>query len=123
MDFGVPPSRPRVESVVPMINVVFLLLIFFLMTATIAPPDPFATVPPEAAASVAADSGNVLHVSADGAVAFGELRGEAALAAAAEEVSVTIRADARLATTELAGILARLAGAGVADVSLVTVRR
>jgi periplasmic protein TonB len=57
MDFGSPPRRPRAESVVPMINVVFLLLVFFLMTATIAPPDPFASVPPDPFASAARGPG------------------------------------------------------------------
>ncbi|MBL4543543.1 MAG: biopolymer transporter ExbD, partial [Rhodobacteraceae bacterium] len=43
------PTRPR-EPVVPMINVVFLLLIFFLMAAVIAPPEPFGVTLPRAAA-------------------------------------------------------------------------
>ncbi|TMV56360.1 biopolymer transporter ExbD, partial [Thioclava sp. BHET1] len=30
MRFAEPPRKPRTESIVPMINVVFLLLIFFL---------------------------------------------------------------------------------------------
>lgn len=38
MQFDLPQRRSRPESVVPMINIVFLLLIFFLMTAQIAPP-------------------------------------------------------------------------------------
>ena len=33
---------PTRDSTVPMINIVFLLLIFFLITAQIAPPAPFA---------------------------------------------------------------------------------
>lgn len=49
MDFAPPKRRPRAESIVPMINVVFLLLIFFLMTAQIAPPDPFEVAPPNCA--------------------------------------------------------------------------
>ena len=42
------PARPARENIVPMINVVFLLLVFFVMTAQIAPPDPFDIAPPEA---------------------------------------------------------------------------
>ena len=36
MNLGQSTRRPARESVVPMINVVFLLLIFFLMSAQIA---------------------------------------------------------------------------------------
>ena len=49
MQFPDPPRRKPPESIVPMINVVFLLLIFFLMTAQIAPPDPFEINPPDSA--------------------------------------------------------------------------
>ena len=47
MEFA-PASRPHTprESVVPMINVVFLLLIFFLMTAQITAPTPVEVTPP-----------------------------------------------------------------------------
>ena len=56
---GARPRRPR-ESAVPMINIVFLLLIFFLMTATIAPPAPFAVTPPAAERAGETGAGPVL---------------------------------------------------------------
>ena len=123
MDFGARPRRPRGESIVPMINVVFLLLIFFLMTATIAPPDPFGATPPEARAAESAQRSETLHVGPDGALAFGDLRGDAALAAIPADAPLLVRADASLPASDLAGILARLAEAGVADVRLVAVAR
>jgi biopolymer transport protein ExbD len=123
MDFGARPRRPRGESVVPMINVVFLLLIFFLMTATITPPDPFGATPPEARAAERPERGQTLHVGPDGALALGDLRGEAALAAIAADAPLLVRADASLPASVLAGVLARLAEAGVADVRLVAVAR
>ena len=123
MDFGSPPRRPRAESVVPMINVVFLLLVFFLMTATIAPPDPVGATPPEAGPSGPVDRSPTLHIGADGALAFGTERGEAALAAVPPGSVLTVRADAGLPGTELARVIARLAEAGVTEVRLVTVRR
>lgn len=123
MQFGAPARRPRGESVVPMINVVFLLLIFFLMTATIAPPDPFATVPPEAAPADPADRGATLYIGPTGALAFAEARGDTAIAAVPTDVPLVVRADATLAATDLARILARLAETGVTEVRLVTVRR
>ncbi len=123
MEFGPAPRRPRGESIVPMINVVFLLLVFFLMTATIAPPDPFASVPPEAEASEPAVRAGALHVGADGALAYGDLRGEAALAALPSGAPLPVRADAALPAADLARLLSRLAGAGVTEVRLATVPR
>ena len=123
MDFGAPPARRRGESVVPMINVVFLLLVFFLITATIAPPDPFATEPPRSEGGVGAQLDEVLYIGADGGLAFGDTRGEAVFAAVPEDGPLRIRADARLEARDVAAILARLAAAGVSDVRLVTVAR
>jgi biopolymer transport protein ExbD len=123
MDFGARPPRPRGESVVPMINVVFLLLIFFLMTATIVPPDPFESTPPEASTAETAERGDTLHIGPDGALAFGPARGEAALAAVPAGSPLLIRADAGLAAAELSRILSRLAAAGVTDIRLAAVAR
>ncbi|MEC3859975.1 biopolymer transporter ExbD [Mesobacterium sp. TK19101] len=115
------PPRPRRdlgEQIVPMINVVFLLLIFFLMTAQIAPPDPFDIRLPEAEAEGEADP-DALFLSADGQTAFGALRGSDAIAAAAAS-PVTLRADARADAAALAQVLAQLAQAGATEVALVT---
>ena len=69
MRLDAPQPRPPVESVTPMINVVFLLLIFFLMTATIAPPAPFEVELPAAEAEPgAAETPRTLHLRADGAI-------------------------------------------------------
>ena len=123
MDFGARPARPRSESVVPMINVVFLLLIFFLMTATIVPPRPLEATPPEAATAETAGRGETLHVGADGTLAYGDVRGEAALGAVPPGTGLLVRADAGLPAADLARILARLAEAGVTDIRLVAVAR
>lgn len=123
MEFGLPVRRRRGESIVPMINVVFLLLIFFLMTATITPPDPFATRPPEADAAAVAEPGEALFVGADGALAFGDERGDAVFAAIPAGAPLLVRADAQLEAAALSTVLARLAEAGVSDVRLVAVAR
>ena len=124
--FHLGPRRPRRErtiSVVPMINIVFLLLVFFLLTATVAPPDPVPVRLPqvEGRGAVAAESA-VLHVAADGAVALGSLRDEAAFAALAdwpEGETLAVRADADLDGGRFAAVLARLGALGVAQVSVV----
>ncbi|WP_201150810.1 ExbD/TolR family protein [Rhodovulum sulfidophilum] len=64
----------RGESIVPMINVVFLLLIFFLMSARLVPPAPFEAEPPRADGAEPA-AGEMLHLSASGDLAFGAARG------------------------------------------------
>lgn len=116
--------RPR-EAVVPMINVVFLLLIFFLMTASIAPPSPFDLSLPEAGGGEEAAGGDALYMDARGTLAFGGLRGDAALRAAANLAgtgALEIRADRDARASDVAGVLSRLHALGVADTRLVTER-
>ena len=127
--FELPPGRRRgrIDSVVPMINIVFLLLIFFLMTATIAPPDPLAVRLPEGAAGDAAGRSEVLHVAADGRLAYGEARGEAVFAAIAargpDAPALRVRADRGLEGAALADLLARIGAAGAGPVRLVVGQR
>lgn len=124
MQFARPtPPRPARENIVPMINVVFLLLIFFLMTAQIAPPDPFEITPPASTADSPAEAPSVLHVAADGQLAYGDLRDDAvfeALAANPPQTPLLLRADTGLDASRLPGLLARLHRAGVTDIALVT---
>lgn len=122
MRFPRPVRHRPPESVVPMINVVFLLLVFFLLTAQIAPAPPFEVSLPEAEATSPPEAERVFHVGADGMPALGEARGEAAWAALAEgEGPLTVRADADVPAAEMARILSRLSTAGIDDVTL-TVR-
>lgn len=123
MQFAPPRHRRSAENIVPMINVVFLLLIFFLMTAQIAPPEPFDIDPPASASDDIAEGPIVLHVSADGSLAFRDARGEAVFAALSgldRDVALLIRADATTKARDLARLLPKLAGLGLTDVSLVT---
>ena len=120
MQFAPPRKRQPREAIVPMINVVFLLLIFFLMTATIAPPDPLDVSPPRAAAE-ATDRAEALSVTADGRLAFGSLRGPAAISAAVDAGAVRLRVDANLPGSDLARLMTRLAAQGARQVQIVTV--
>lgn len=114
-----PARRTAQEPVVPMINVVFLLLIFFLMTAQIAPPDPLDVTLPSGAG---ADAGAVapLYLSARDELAYGDLRGAEALRAAVAAGPVQLHADATLDAARLAARLVQLRGLGAGDVALVT---
>ncbi|NSY41647.1 biopolymer transporter ExbD [Leisingera sp. ANG59] len=126
MDLSDPPRRPRAESIVPMINVVFLLLIFFLMTSRLAQPDPFDVTPPDAVSETAPETEPVLYIGADGRMHYDGAEGEAALtrlaAASAGHPNIQLRADARLEAKALARILRHLAEAGLSRAELVVQR-
>ena len=116
--------RARSQTDVPMINVVFLLLIFFLISAQIAPPDPFETQLPMARMEESAAPSLALYLSKDGEIAFGSARGEAALREAAathgQDAALPLYADARAPAQALASTLAKLQALGQSKVSLIT---
>ncbi|WP_116599716.1 ExbD/TolR family protein [Primorskyibacter marinus] len=114
------PRRAAREPVVPMINVVFLLLIFFLMTASLTPPDPLPLTLPQSASEAAADQANTLYLASDGRIAFGTLRGAEAETAAATGASVLLKADRDAPAQALAALLTRLTRLGAQQVSVVT---
>ncbi|MGA9434286.1 MAG: biopolymer transporter ExbD [Roseobacter sp.] len=123
MDFS--PShqtRPRGEPIVPMINVVFLLLIFFLMSAQITPPDPFQMTPPESAAENDLRSQDTLYLSEVGGLWYENLADDAvwdALSARADDTPLRIKADHAIPARVLADILPKLAASGVGETVLV----
>ncbi|OOY13016.1 hypothetical protein BMG00_04190 [Thioclava marina] len=126
------PRRSLPEPLLPMINVVFLLLIFFLLAATLAQPTPFEVSPPEAMGGEQADPGDLtLFVGADGQLGFGEARGAAALAvlgAAAQSAraacggcadTLTLRADSKVSGEALAKLVPELSALGFKSLKLV----
>ncbi len=127
MDLSDIPRKPRAESIVPMINVVFLLLIFFLMTSQIAPPEPFPVEVPQAQSEQEAESDAVLYIDATGTLSFDGVTGAAALdqltAIAPTTTTLTVKADGRLEANLLAVTLGDLTRAGFSDVALVVTPR
>lgn len=138
MQFSDPP-RPRPSaSIVPMINVVFLLLIFFLMTAQIAPPVPFEVTPPNVEMQGdPAEAEFTLYLGADGALAYRDKQGPGALDALQQALaeicvsgacadnmpSLVLRADGAVEGAAFARLMAQLAQTGFSRVTLVTVPR
>lgn len=122
------PTRPRGghdRAIVPMINVVFLLLVFFLMTASLTPPPPLDITAPVAEAPLTDALPGTLYIAADGTLAFEGATGDAALAAltgAAPEDPLPVVADAAYPAADLARLLPRLAEIGITDIRLVTVQ-
>lgn len=67
------PVRPGIEPVLPLINVVFLLLIFFLMTGKMQKPAISTIKPPEQfviKGSIDSDAGDWLYIGASGALTW-----------------------------------------------------
>ena len=111
-------ARPRRgENIVPMINVAFLLLIFFLMTAVIAPSDPVRVTPPEAGGDVEAGEDVRIFVEADGTIWQGG--SPVAVLDDVAGATVLLSADRSLDGARLAQILTELRRAGARDVKLV----
>ncbi|ESR23885.1 ExbD/TolR family protein [Lutibaculum baratangense] len=132
MRFDEPPARRLSdEGVVPLINVVFLLLIFFLIAGTMTPPSPVELDPVTTRESPAARSpAAVLFVSGDGRMAYrarpvtvSELSG---IVRADDERDrgqpLSVMLDRELPSRELALILDALARGGVSNLRLVTLR-
>jgi biopolymer transport protein ExbD len=120
------PRRPR-ESVIPLINVVFLLLIFFLLAGSLEAPDLWPVEPPAAAEALpAAREQALLLLTADGRVAFREqpvagdelARAVAAYLRDGGDPVVQVKADGRARAGELLTVLEALREAGVAELDL-----
>ncbi|MEO0620905.1 MAG: biopolymer transporter ExbD [Pseudomonadota bacterium] len=124
MDFSDGRTRRDRSSVVPMINIVFLLLIFFLLSATVETLPPFEISPPESQAEAPPETPDTLFIGADGTLAFGEVRGDAVFDAIAQSGldRLLLRADRELPARRIAAILARCGEVGIASIRLVVER-
>jgi len=117
------------ENILPMINVVFLLLIFFMIAGAMYKQDAFAVDPPATRhAAEGEPTAMVVAVAADGRLSLdGELVDEPALLARVREWHrahpdeiLRIKADGRLPADDLMALLERLRGTGVPEVRLLT---
>ena len=117
------------ERILPLINVVFLLLIFFMLTGQLAPSDPFPVEPPESLSEGAPAEGRLIAFGRRGELALdGTVMDEAQLLAALRgDLSGTVRpeirvkADGGAEATRLVALLARLREIGAESVTLMTV--
>jgi len=127
----VPRDRPRMdERVLPLVNVVFLLLIFFILAGRLAASDAFRVEPPETRAGQAADPGElVVLVAADGRLALdGEIVTQRELSERLTDAlegsaapAVRVKADGRAAATEVVAVMEAIRGAGAQKIRLLTV--
>jgi len=114
------PKRQRGENIVPMINVAFLLLIFFLMTAVIAPSDPVSIDAPVGVGSDSEQVDVVLYVEADGTL-WKDGQPNATLQALTGQ-TVALRVANTLPGATLAKVLGQLKQAGAERVNMVVAR-
>jgi len=123
-------ARPRRladpdDRVLPLVNIVFLLLIFFILAGRVVASDPFDVRAPGSALGGAEETGPPLVLlSADGRLALdGQETDEAGLMAALAGRAagrVRLRADGRTAALDAIELIARLRAAGVERIDLVT---
>lgn len=123
-------QRSLDDAVLPLTNVVFLLLIFFMLAGHLASPEPFAITPPRSVSqSHAASQGIDVQISADGRLAFeGRAQSADALQAAVKQrlannpdTPVRLRADGATASARVVAIMRRLHAAGAHKLRLITV--
>lgn len=130
MQLQQPKPASRQHSQLPLINIVFLMLVFFLLAGTIAPVYELDVSPPTAQQKAAENrQGSTVYVSRDGQISFHNSSMDiAALGAAVSQrpsgapdklrVVVDQKTDGQL----LIDIVAQLNGAGIKRVFVVTWR-
>jgi len=122
-------------NLTPMIDVVFLLLIFFMLAGSLEPPDLFDLELPETSSAQPAETEPrpvVLTLGARGDLAIdgvavernaliAKLRRDTSGTALREDTPLHLRADARTPARVLRPLLDELRSAGVSELALVTV--
>lgn len=128
------PPRPKNddERILPLINVVFLLLIFFMLAGKLSASDPFKVAPPQSVSEASVDARDlVIALGPDGQLAFnGTLLDETSLKqAVADKLKVEpaprfwLKADGQSNATRLITVMELLQASGVERLKLLTVSK
>ena len=123
------PRNSDEERVLPLINVVFLLLIFFMLAGKLAVTDAFEVAPPRSASEAQPQAREMLVlVGADGRLALGdEILEERALQTAVSarvangDPRIRLKADGRAEAARVVEVMELLREAGVEKLKLLTV--
>lgn len=124
-------SRPKSdeERVLPLINVVFLLLIFIMLAGRLAMSDPFRIDPPRSASDAAAQQRELtVLIGAKGRLALdGQVMDRAQIRSAVARrasrdgsLRVLVRADGRAEAIRVIAVMELLREAGVENLNLLT---
>lgn len=125
MKFRTPPRRQMTDNTIPLINIVFLMLIFFLFAGSVARDDARRITPPE----MIQDDENIRSTGALIIASEQELyledkpvTLEAAIAAHLAKGGGLMRvaAEAKLPSDQLEAVLSALTAAGIKDIVLIT---
>jgi biopolymer transport protein ExbD len=129
MRFAPPRPRRDEERILPLINVVFLLLIFFMVAGRFTLSDPWHIEPPRSASEGIAQARElVVMVGADGRLALDGVEMddaglEDALRARLADTDpslVRLKADGRVEATRVVGVMELLRDAGASRLRLLT---
>ena len=118
------------ETMLPLINIIFMLLIFFMLLANFNAMAPFPVEPPDAANATPSHRGLTVFVSAKGHIAVDgkEVRPDALVARLRDRLRTTpppivwLRADRAVNADRVIAIMERLRIAGVTELRLTTNR-
>lgn len=119
------------ERILPLINIVFLLLVFFMVAGRLTAPDPFRIELPQSVSDdQAGTQQTVVSLGRDGRLALdGLVMDEAGLKAAlaqrlaAEEaLRVRLMADGRVEAVRVVGVMELLRDAGIEQLAMLTIR-
>ena len=117
------PAARREPSLAPLTDIVFLLLLFFMLAGQVRRADIVPVLPPASASEAHVEIERVeLLVEADGTLWLESERValEALASALAGTTSVLVKADASLPVLTLRAVLAELRRAGVREAALAT---
>jgi len=116
----------------PLVNIVFLLLIFFMLAGAVSAPDPLAVQPPRSMNDASGDDlPSMLVVGSDGRLALGREvftieglppRIDAWLSVVPPGFPLTVKADANAEALGIVNLLEVLKQQGVVNVRLMTAR-
>jgi len=122
--------REEQETMLPLINVVFLLLIFFMLLANVSSYIPFPVTPPDATASDAARHDVMVAIATDGRIALdGAEIAAASVTARLQDrlrnkaiTAVWLNADRDTDSDRVIDVMERMRKAGITEVRLITKR-
>lgn len=118
------PRRRARDGALPLINIVFLMLIFFLIAGTVAPPLPRDLTLPDLASDTAEPPPDALAILADGTTVAGGVPVDPARFAATRPGDVVrILPDRTLPADRLLAVARSLRMAGAEEVRIVVLRR
>ena len=125
MRFALHPSRVKKESIIPMVNVIFLLLIFFLMTSSFIIPDPFELDKPYADSSNKVSTEERLYISKIGKVFISDKVNENAwrYLVQSKPEKLLLIADSSFPAKDLLSISEKLKELGIIELNLLTNQR